>query len=508
MVDSEEPILEDNKQIQSGKLTVREDSVALSTTSSQDDETEIVLQSAAESGLQLSRLSCIDTLAMAKVRCREITAPAQGTAALAQTAQGALPALVQSQVLQAAQATQTQMLQSIAKQAPNGLFTATVSPDILKTYNDTGTFSSMVWGPGKGGRSVVKSHHGFQQVSLPEAKAAPLPSVNPIAVIGGAMQAMAMVSGQYYMHQLSNQLKSMGKQLDRLNENHNNEKIGVLRSVSVTIAELTSKRNPDTADLIRIQDAAVKAQEIFHEYLTRLDKIDAEEIAGSKKAQTYLSEAKIKALRKRLDDSEIIFIMQVCFQASLLVEKCKAAEIAIRIRLNGYDARTAEDLRALVDGMGNTFHGSNKDLCKEYLQPVLRQDREYAKNGIDKKIQTGVQTGVGNIQTSLRQAFATVENDKTAQKIKIAGIAKLGREAVDGSMVKAQQHPKKQLTDTIEQYLQSVEEAFQVQSKDNRTMITSIDRFFRAPRTLFYLPGNSGEERVFVVEEGNTSRAQ
>jgi len=484
-----------------------EDSVAPAISSSQDDITEIVLQNAAESGLLLSRLSRVDTLAMAKVRCREITASAHGTAALAQTAQGALPALVQSQALQAAQTAQTQMVQAIAKEAPNGLFTTKAAVENLMHYKD-GTIGSMVMGTGKSGRRVITDHAGFENFNLDAVKPGSVPAVNPAGVIGGAMQAMAMVSGQYYMHQLSTQLKSMGKQLDKLIENHNNEKIGVLRSVSVTIADLTSKKNPDAADLIRIQDAAVKAQEVFHEYLTRLDKIDVEEIAGSKKAQTYLSEAEIKALRKRLDDSEIIFTMQVCFQASLLVEKCKAAEIAIRMRLNGYNARTAEDLRALVDGMGTTFHSGRKGLCKEYLQPVLRQSREYAKNGIDSKMQAGVQTGVASIQTGLRQAFAAVEHDKTAQKMKLAGIAKLGREAVDGGIAKTQQQPKKHPTDAIEQHLQLVEEEFQAQSKDSQTMLTSIDKFLRTPRTLFYLPGNSGEERVFVVEERDTSCAQ
>jgi len=484
-----------------------EDFVALATASSQNDLTEIVLQNAAESGLQLSRLSRVDTLAMAKVRCREITASAHGTAALAQTAQGALPALVQSQAVQAARAVQTQMMQAIAKEAPNGIFTATAPVADLMRLGDE-TVGSAVMGIGKSGRRVITRQAGFKEVSIEAVKPGSVPAVNPAAVIGGAMQAMAMVSGQYYMHQLSAQLKSMGRQLDRLIENHNNEKIGVLRSVSVTIADLTSKKNPDAADLIRIQDAAVKAQEVFHEYLTRLDKIDVKEIAGSKKAQTYLSEAEIKALRKRLDDSEIIFTMQVCFQASLLVEKCKAAEIAIRMRMNGYDARTAEDLRALVDGMDATFHGGGKELCKEYLQPVLRQSREYAKNGIDRRMQAGVQSGVVNIQIGLRQAFAAVEHDKTAQKMKIAGIAKLGREAADGGIAKTQQKSKKHPPDAIEQHLHLVEETFQAQSKDSQTMITNIDKFIRAPRTFFYLPGNSGEERVFVVEERDPSRAQ
>jgi len=398
------------------------------------------------------------------------------------------------------------MLQSIAKEAPNGLFTATVSPDKLMRYKSDGTFSSIVRAPGKGG---IRSHEGFQQISLDAVKA----GLNPAAVIGGAMQVMAMVSGQYYMHQLSTQLKSIGKQLDRLKEIHDNEKIGALRSVRKTIADLTSKENPDANDLIRIQAAADKAQDVFHEYLTCLDKIDVEEIAGSKKGGTYRSETEINALCKRLDDSEIIFTMQVCFQASLLVEKCKAAEIAIRMRLHGYDARTAEDLRALVDGMGATFHGGGKELCKEYLQPVLRQSREYAQNGIK------VLDGIENALLKMRKAAVKNQQPGILESLGIASLfdplfpRKQPTDSLEQierdeeSWIRDRQQRDGKLVKPLEQYLERIDEAFQAQSKDSQAMITGIDEFLRTPRTLLYLPGNPGEERVFVVEESDASRA-
>lgn len=494
--------MEQNMQMQTDKLTVQEDLSALAARKTQDDMADIILQSAAASGLQLSRLSRLDTLSMAKVKCREITAPAQGSSALAQTVQGALPAVMQSQVnnqiAQAAKQASQQTVQEIAKDGP--LFRATASIKELMHYKAGGVGSAVM-----GEKGIVR-HAGFQEVKMevPEPGVPAIVSaINPGVIIGMSMQAMAMASGQYYMHQLTAQLKSITKQLDKLVDYHHDAKIGTLRNISATISDLTSKKHPDASDLIQIQAAASKAQEVFYEYLTRLDKISIEDITGNKKAQTYFSEAEIKALRKRLDDSEIVFTMQVCFQASLLAEKCRTAELAIRMRMNGYDARTEEDLRTLIDNMAGTFHGSIKVQGQKYLQPILQKTREYAENGLDKKIQSDLQTGITGTQSKLMQAFSAVERDEKAKKIKLAPLAKLGREAVGSDMDKAKQKTKKQLAQPIEERLRYVEENFEAQSKNSQDVLTQIDQVFRTPHTLLYRPGNSpGEERVFIVEAG------
>lgn len=88
--------------------------------------------------------------------------------------------------------TQAQTLTQIAKTAPNGVFTATAPLADLMRYKD-GTLGSIVMKDGK-----MAGHSGFQEVTLSVT--------NPAAVVGAGMQAMAMISGQYYMDKISKQL--------------------------------------------------------------------------------------------------------------------------------------------------------------------------------------------------------------------------------------------------------------------------------------------------------------
>ncbi|MCL1847963.1 MAG: hypothetical protein FWF91_08410, partial [Coriobacteriia bacterium] len=82
-----------------------------------------------------------------------------------------------------------------SKAAPNGLFTATAPLSDLMQYSD-GTVASIVM---KGGE--IANHSGFKEIALSVA--------NPAAVVGAGMQAMAMISGQYYMDKISKQLEGI-----------------------------------------------------------------------------------------------------------------------------------------------------------------------------------------------------------------------------------------------------------------------------------------------------------
>jgi hypothetical protein len=97
---------------------------------------------------------------------------------------------------------------------PNGLFTATVSPQLLTKFVADGTFSTMVR---EGGR-IVK-HAGFQSISTTVFA--------PIAI----MQLLSMVTGQYYMNGITKQLKSIDKKINLLIKFHHTEKISKLMSV-------------------------------------------------------------------------------------------------------------------------------------------------------------------------------------------------------------------------------------------------------------------------------------
>lgn len=478
---------------QHNELAAQEPVIASAPKSVPDDVCDMIEKSAAASGLQLSRLSYLDTLALSKKKCREITPQTKGASGLAQSAQGALLVLAQAQAVQEAA---QQTVRQIAKDGP--LFRATVDPEtLMKLGANKDLVGSTVMGP-KG----FVAQAGFQAVELeaPDARAvdAVTSATNAPLIIAGAMQAMAALSGQYYMHEISSQLKMMGEQLDKLISFHHDEKIGVLHSISDTIAELTQKQNPDSGDLTQIQSAKAEAKKVFGEYLVRLGKIDPADIAEDKKL--YFSKAEIQSLKKRLDDSEVLFTMRICFQASMLVEKCKAAEIALRMRMHGFDARTDEDLCSLVKGMDSTFHGSIKEQWQEYLEPILEQSREYAVGGIDRLLEEVAQSGITGMRSALRNALAAAEEGEAVKKLKIADTVKQWREALDEDIAEAQQKPPKAPDSSIEQLLQSLSEEFTQQSEESRAMVTGLGQFFSTPRTILYMPGeNLGEERVFEV---------
>jgi hypothetical protein len=129
---------------------------------------KIEINNRAGQTLTLSNLDSKDSLSTK--RYQDITA--RGGAIGANLAQGAMPILAQAQTLA-----------QITKAAPNGLFTATAPLSELMKYKD-GTVGSIVM------KSGISSHAGFQEIALTVA--------NPAAVIGAGMQAMAMISGQYY----------------------------------------------------------------------------------------------------------------------------------------------------------------------------------------------------------------------------------------------------------------------------------------------------------------------
>ena len=152
----------------------------------------------------------------------------RSAAGIGQVTQGIMPMLSQAQTLA-----------DLAKVAPNGLFTATAPIQDLMKYAD-GTVGSIVL-RGK----TIAEHSGFAEVALKV--------VNPASVIGGTMQAMALISGQYYMDEISKQLRGVSQKLDKLIGFHHDEKIGILRNIKKELSEIVSKAYVDTGDIIACQ---------------------------------------------------------------------------------------------------------------------------------------------------------------------------------------------------------------------------------------------------------------
>lgn len=306
----------------------------------------LILKDRSGSELALTRP---DTTQLAERKYREICV--RGTSAIGQAVQGAMPALAHAQTLN-----------EIAKAAPNGLFAATAPIQDLMKYAD-GTVGSVVMEGKK-----IAGHSGFAEVALK--------SVNPAAVVGASMQAMAMISGQYYMNEISAQLKGIDQKLDKLIGYHHDEKIGILRNINRELSEITSKTNVDAADIIACQNMGKQCGEIYFEYYTRLERVNVEA------RERWLNKHKeLRELSENLDESEINFSIQMCYEASVLREKSKLAEIAVRLKIGGGQERfIAEQSEALRKICSEAFHRDIHRHVDEHYAPVLEKALKIAES--------------------------------------------------------------------------------------------------------------------------------
>ena len=141
-----------------------------------------------------------------------------------------------------------QTAQEIAKTTKNGLFTATANPEILSKFKD-GTISTMIRPKGSKG---IQGNAGFKEVSLDS-----LSKVNPSMAVATGMQAMAMVSGQYYMDQISNELRNVNSSLDEIKDNHKDEKIGRLIESRERLLELIQHDFFDEVDFNELRSIRI-----------------------------------------------------------------------------------------------------------------------------------------------------------------------------------------------------------------------------------------------------------
>lgn len=287
-------------------------------------------------------LTRLNTAQSPEKRYREICV--RGSSAAGHALQGAMPVLAQAQTLN-----------EIAKAAPNGLFTATAPVgDLMKLSG--GTVGSAVMKDGK-----IAAQAGFAEVALS--------TVNPVAVVAGAMQAMALISGQYYMNEISKQLENVNSKLEKLIGYHHDEKIGVLRSANRELSELVSKAHVDNTDIDACRGIAKSCSEVYFEYLTRLERANVDA------AERWINKAKeLRELGSSIDDSELNFSIQMCCQASALQEKCKLAEIAIRMKSGaGQERFISEQAESLRNSSIDAFHRNVQLYIDEHYEPVLER---------------------------------------------------------------------------------------------------------------------------------------
>lgn len=237
--------------------------------------------------------------------------------------------------------TQAQTLTQIAKTAPNGVFTATAPLADLMRYKD-GTLGSIVMKDGK-----MAGHSGFQEVTLSVT--------NPAAVVGAGMQAMAMISGQYYMDKIS-------KQLD-----------GMERSIENQMKEIIRKKYVDETDIIALQMGIRDADSVLMEYSTRLERLSKEDTlikVQIRELRSHLSVAKeMKKLRANTKEHELYYSFQICLFASRLMLESKKAEFATWMK-NGETEKAIEVLEAFRSMRQQSFINNAYAFLDDLYKPI------------------------------------------------------------------------------------------------------------------------------------------
>lgn len=304
------------------------------------------IEIANRSGQSLMLSSVDSSTALSTKKFQEITV--RGTAIGANLVQGAMPALAQAQTLA-----------QIAQAAPNGLFTATAPLTELMKYSD-GTVASIVMEGGK-----IANHSGFQQVALSVA--------NPAAVVGAGMQAMAMISGQYYMDKISKQLDGIEHGIERLIGFHHDENIGKLRSIENRMREIIGKKHVDETDIIALQSGIREADSVLMEYSTRLERLSKTGEITEVQARALwsrLSAAKeLKNLRANTEEHELYYSFQICLFASKLMLESKKAEFATRMKI-GETEKAMEAFESFNTMHQQSFLSNASDFLASLYEPI------------------------------------------------------------------------------------------------------------------------------------------
>jgi hypothetical protein len=271
--------------------------------------------------------------------------------------------------------------------------------------------------------------------------------------VGAGMQAMAAISGQYYMHQISRQLSSIENKLDILVSYHHDEKIAMLLTIQENLKRIAAKQYCDATDIFEIRNLSKDARNVFNEYNLRLQRMDINDIIKVK-ARKLNTQKSFKELSDSIDKHELELSIKVCYYADFLSYQCELAEIAARMKDSKNDDLVInERLYQLENSYKDAFFMRAENEIDRIFVPVIKK----AEKIVDK--------GVFSIKAD---KFFTGDEKSEFSKIAIKSI-KLKKEILG----------------------------------EEHTSFVNVMHSFEEPKTILYLPSNNPEEQRMFVSEDN-----
>lgn len=290
-----------------------------------------------------------------------------------------------------------QTAQEIAKTTKNGLFTATANPEILSKFKD-GTISTMIRPKGSKG---IQGNAGFKEVSLDS-----LSKVNPSMAVATGMQAMAMVSGQYYMDQISNELRNVNSSLDEIKDNHKDEKIGRLIESRERLLELIQHDFFDEVDFNELRSIRRMAAEIRNEYKQKYDRLYNDVL--NLEPDEWISKHRFNSYREVVDNLK--FPLQIAMEADKLELQARLTEISARKRRNIDDPKLTDLIRGFELAFSNSL---NTQFGKEYDEIISKMFEKAEDVVVGKKIIKPTEKRKSKLLVDAFEEMQTVQNIMT-----------------------------------------------------------------------------------------------
>lgn len=196
---------------------------------------------------------------------------------------------------------------------PNGLFTASVAQSTLMQFG--GGYGSAVLGPT--GKIV-------QQAPFLAAEAAVFAPVL-------AMQVLAMITSQYYLHGINKQLDEIRKELSRLETQKYMQDAGQLDSIKDSMNEILENNFITESDLQLVRGYRKDANAIFKEYFQYLKTISEEDLHLSK----HLTEKGfLKEINEQTGKTNVNYYCNIITSALKVVFMTYGVELYILAKLN------------------------------------------------------------------------------------------------------------------------------------------------------------------------------
>jgi hypothetical protein len=252
---------------------------------------------------------------------------------------------------------------------PTGLFTATVSPQLLTLFAD-GTVSTMIH---QGGH--IAAHAGFQSISATVFA--------PIAI----MQLLSMITGQYYMNGITKQLKNIDKKINLLIKFHHTEKIAKLENAQALIKQLCDVQYPGIEHLTQLKTVEIEVGSIYREYLQYLT--DSKEVKNKiSGTENIFSQKHLDNLFALDDESNFSYYFYMVTTSDEVLHLIPIIEFMINVKMNMKDNSRNNQIEELYNRIANFSENdffakyAGKNLLMEYYDPFIAEAQKILNNTV------------------------------------------------------------------------------------------------------------------------------